>query len=240
MMQRDLDILGVKIAMQGALLEKITPSLRAVCLDCAARGLHVRAIFDGEVDDESAELIGIAETELMAATPQYEDRYVLEIVRWDAPQSLAEVQVGDWVFRRAEPAPDTSAPNSTIERWSRKAWRPTTRGAAGGQGGWKDSAQLVHRRRLLVSVQRALLEQITPGLRELVADDLQGPELSLIAVFECGALESELLQMDEFGRRLASACPDLGIEIRIEHLDPPQRCTHGPNAEALYARFEGW
>lgn len=91
---------GVLLTAQVALLGEVSAAVRAVALAWSPHKIHLRAIFDGEIDDEDSESMECVGTEVLASFPTYE--LEVECTRLDAPASLTPLFLMAWVYMRKE------------------------------------------------------------------------------------------------------------------------------------------
>lgn len=91
----------VLLSVQRALLGHIGTAVRAIVCRWTKDEIHVRAVFDGEIDDENAEAFSEAETEVNADFPSQVIVY-FKLERHDYPVSI-KLQIDEVaVFRRME------------------------------------------------------------------------------------------------------------------------------------------
>jgi len=91
----------VLLSVQRALLGHIGTTVRAIMCRWTEGEIHLRAVFDGEINDEDADAISEAETEVIADFPsQVAVRFKLE--RRDYPTLIKQEIDEVAVFRRME------------------------------------------------------------------------------------------------------------------------------------------
>lgn len=99
MHENDLRI-AVLLTMQVALLGAVGPDVRKVLCRWNASEIRVRAVFDGPIREDDAEVMLEVETEMMASFPSHDVSLVCE--RHDAPQRIPIRDDERAVFARLE------------------------------------------------------------------------------------------------------------------------------------------
>jgi len=94
-------IVEVRLSMQAALLEKITPNLRVVCVEDKENVLSLCFFYDKHPSEEEEELANIAYTEFVSdfPPPDYNTKFSIEVVPY--PNTIPFF--GTCVFFRYEP-----------------------------------------------------------------------------------------------------------------------------------------
>ncbi|WP_070245920.1 hypothetical protein [Duganella phyllosphaerae] len=91
----------VLLSVQRTLLGHIGTAVRAIMCRWTKDEIHVRAVFDGEINDEHAEAISEAETEIIADFPS-QVAVCFKLERCDYP-ALIQHEIDEVaVFRRME------------------------------------------------------------------------------------------------------------------------------------------
>ena len=88
------------LTAQVALLGEVSSTLRAVSLAWSPENIHLRAVFDGEIDEEDRESMECVGTEILASFPTHE--LEVECTRLDAPTPLNQLFLMAWVYMRKE------------------------------------------------------------------------------------------------------------------------------------------
>jgi len=99
MQDNDLRV-GVLLTMQVALLGAVGPDVRKVLCRWNASEIRVRAVFNGPIREDDAEVMLEVETEMMASFPNHDISLVCE--RHDAPQPVPMRDGERAVFARRE------------------------------------------------------------------------------------------------------------------------------------------
>jgi hypothetical protein len=90
----------VLLTAQVALLGEVSAAVRAVALAWSPQKIHLRAVFDGEIDDEDSESMECVGTEILASFSTHEIE--VECTRLDAPSPLKPLFLMAWVYMRKE------------------------------------------------------------------------------------------------------------------------------------------
>jgi hypothetical protein len=90
----------VLLTAQVALLGEVSSAVRGITLAWSPQKIHLRAVFDGEIDDDDRESIECVGTEILASFPKHE--FDVECVRLDAPAQLDPLFLMAWVYVRKE------------------------------------------------------------------------------------------------------------------------------------------
>ena len=95
---------SVLLSLQRALLGAVTPNMRAICVGWDEKLIRIRAIYDGEIDDEDRERFSEVGTKVIAdfSAPMAIEE---ECVRLDPPERLVSLGLKEWVYWRYEPSP---------------------------------------------------------------------------------------------------------------------------------------
>jgi hypothetical protein len=88
------------VTTQVALLGEISPNVRGIAIDWNNTDIHLRAIFDGEPNEDDIDSMECAGTEIIASFPEHEIR--VELIRKDTPLLIEENRLKAWVYRRKE------------------------------------------------------------------------------------------------------------------------------------------
>lgn len=99
MQDSDLRV-SVLLTMQIALLGAVGPNVRKILCRWNASEIMVRAVFDGPIREDDAEVMLEVETEIMASFPGHDISLVCE--RHDAPQPIPRRDDEQAVFARLE------------------------------------------------------------------------------------------------------------------------------------------
>ena len=91
---------AVLVSIQRALLGNLGTRVRLVTCRWSKHDINVRAVFDGEIPDDEAAAMSVAETEMMADFPGHDVSLTCE--RCDAPQNIPREADECAVFRRFE------------------------------------------------------------------------------------------------------------------------------------------
>ena len=91
---------NVLLAAQRALLGEVPGVLRAVTLGWSANEIQLRAIFDGEVNEDTRESMECVGSEVIASFPDH--TIEVEVVRCDASAPLDGYFLMAWAYMRKE------------------------------------------------------------------------------------------------------------------------------------------
>lgn len=235
-MRQTPDIL---LSFKRALLGRVTPRLRAVCVDASSVSFVFRAVFDGEIGDVDEEQMQDAEAEVIADHPEYDGRFQLELIRYDAPQPLKLQRVGDWVYIRAETPPSelASAPDAgELEDLGRAAATPD---GAATEIVEAATPKESFRVRLLLALQRALLGHVTSRLRQIVLRLPANSSVELTAIFDREIGDEDQLHLHAVSSALLCTCCLGALDLRLVRLDAPISFSAAPDAEVVFLRYEG-
>lgn len=236
------------LATQSALLDEITPELRAVVVDvCKEENLlYTRMYYEGEASEKRIDLWDCIITEASAALGP-DCMLDHEVERLDYPQKIPSR--GRYAYLRKEP----SVLNQNLAEVSLLVTReirdfpaktgvfisPVSEEKVDTSWGVMHTAkgnqrivpakptsykikEITPAAYALLSIQRALLGLATPELRGIVAD-VQNQELYLRFYYDKGT-SSEILESWEFAitKVIADMGADYVFDTRIEQLDYPQ------------------
>ena len=90
----------VLLTTQVALLGEVSSSVRGITLAWSPQKIHLRAIFDGNIDESDRESMECVGTEILASFPEHE--LEVECVRADVPARLDPFFLMAWVYLRKE------------------------------------------------------------------------------------------------------------------------------------------
>lgn len=98
-----MDKRDLLISAQRALLEKVTPNLRSVCLTASNECIELSFYYDHTPSEEEEELASLADAEFIAdfPSPEYKTRFCQKIVPF--PEKMPDV--GFCIYQRYEPSP---------------------------------------------------------------------------------------------------------------------------------------
>jgi hypothetical protein len=202
------------IDIQGALINAIAPSLRAVTadIDLVNKKLILFFYYDGTISNELFDFASIAATEAGVSLPEYfTDDHIIQL---DYPE---EIPIrGKLVFLRKEP----HLPN--FKRESRTYLLKQT------------SENVV----FILDLQEALLGKVTPALR-LVAGkvDIEQKRLIYYFVYDGKISEEEHSLAHAAIKEASVSFPDYEIDEHIDRIDFPNERTIHP-CKAAYLRYE--
>jgi len=91
---------AVLLSIQRALLGNLGTHVRLVTCQWSKHDIKVRAVFDGEIPEDEADAMSVAETEMMADFPDYDVSLTFE--RCDTPHDIPRKADEYAVFRRFE------------------------------------------------------------------------------------------------------------------------------------------
>ena len=91
---------AVLLTAQVALLGEVSTAVRGITLGWTSQKILLRAVFEGEVQDDDRESMDCVATEILASFPNHEVDF--ECIRDDAPESLGPHFLMAWVFVRKE------------------------------------------------------------------------------------------------------------------------------------------
>ncbi|MEN7530755.1 MULTISPECIES: hypothetical protein [unclassified Cupriavidus] len=88
------------LAMQTALLGRISPNIRAISCEFEGGDVKMKAVFDGPISDVDREMMDEVGTEVAS---HFEEASVeAECVRLDAPQTYRDCMLAWYVYLRKE------------------------------------------------------------------------------------------------------------------------------------------
>lgn len=90
----------VLLTVQVALLGEVSSAVRAIMVAWSPKKIHLRAVFDGEIDEDDGESMECVATEILASFPNHDVE--VECVRLDAPAPLKDLFLMHTVYRRKE------------------------------------------------------------------------------------------------------------------------------------------
>ncbi len=91
---------SVLLTMQISLLGAVGPDVRSVLCRWSSSEIRVRAVFDGPIREDDAEVMCEVETEMIASFPYHDISVICE--RFDAPQLISRLVDEGAVFARLE------------------------------------------------------------------------------------------------------------------------------------------
>ncbi len=202
-------------SIQNALLNAVTPELRAVIVDTDDKNKKALIYFfyDGEITERVREIANLARTETDSYPNHFNEEYILRV---DAPKQIP--LWGKFAYLRKEP----NLPNYPKENRAFLLKTPET----------------LHSSVLLLDMQEALLGKVSPSLRIVTVDsDPKKKYLELRFVYD-GAISDEDFSLATVAIQEASA-PFVGYEVRsnIERIDFPKSIS-AKGRRAAYLRRE--
>lgn len=214
------DLHSVFLSAGRALVGAVSPSLRAVVIKEFRTRVHLTALYDGLIDDDDAEAMSIAETEIISdcASARAGD-VTVDCVRLDMPAMLPDEEV--WVYRRRELGYST-------EREFDKTWRRLR------LNGGRQSAFA----KLLVAGHTALLGAISSSIRRVTIADID--ESTVMNVyFDENVDNNETSWLSIIALRLGIALERNLAQVRVASVYLPYPRRMGvPDAHIVYERKE--
>jgi hypothetical protein len=207
-------IIILLLDIQGALINAIAPSLRAVTadIDLVNKKLILFFYYDGTISDELFDLASIAATEAGVSLPEYfTDDHIIQL---DYPE---EIPIrGKLVFLRKEP----HLPNYKKESRTHLL---------------KQTPEKVI---FILDLQEALLGKVTPALRRVAGKvGIEQKRLIYYFVYD-GKISEEEYNLAHAAIKEASASfPDYEIDAHIDRIDFPNERSIHP-CKAAYLRYE--
>ena len=206
----------VLLAMQRALLNEVTPELRAVAVDFDPQQLifYTAFYYEGEPSEKMIDLWDCAITEASADLGHCFIQS--QIDRLDYPQDLPAC--GYYVYLRKEPNISTNKKRLQREVQIKE----------------KTLADA------LIAAQQSLLGVVTPTLRAVVVDFHREKSILYMRYYYDGIVLDELLQLWEIAivethTRFGLNC---SLDAAVERLDYPQSVPNPPNGRYIYFRKE--
>ena len=254
------------LSTQGALLDAITPSLRAVVVDVCkdSQWLYLHFYYDGEASEKEIDLWQCAITEASAHLGPDCD-LDNEVTRWDYPKVIPSR--GRYAYFRKEsslPLPMMGSENSSsiisreiaplkkeIDRFIDPISGETINTSWGVIHHTIEEDHLIPLKPptypidtfpiayALLAVQHAFLQKITPELRAIVVDVNQENKLLYIHCYYHGEVPTSLLGLWELGLTEASAAlgSDYTWDLGAHRLDTPQPIPF--RGRYAHLRYEG-
>ena len=239
------------LAVENALLDAVTPELRAVVVDLSkeTESLYIRFYYDGEAPEKLIDLWQCAITE---ASADLGPDCLLDdgVERLDYPQEIPFR--GRYAYRRMEPnAPMEQSFSTTPVYVSREIVdfkekiglfvSPVSGERVSTNWGVihyaKDGCHIVPAKPpaykidvfpvayALLSIQRALLGNVTPELRAVIVDASTEENLLYVHFYYDGEVSEKLIDLWECA--ITEACADLGSDYALDEgvhrLDCPQK-----------------
>ena len=212
---------GIVLSAGRALWGSAFAQLRALSVDVSADSFRVYFISDGLLNEDQEEECHCIGTEILADFPDAVEGFEEIFVCSPEPESI--LAPGTLVYMRRERHPQ----NEAIARGARI--KEVLQGAS------------VNRPNLLFAVNQALLGEVTPSLRRVVADWSRSPT-TILFYYDGPVTDLE----KSIGGRVAAVIktwlPELQVQPVVERLDYPERPPTSPDRGAarglVYMRWE--
>ncbi len=192
------------LSVQSALLNVVTPELRAVVVDVCKENtlLYIRFYYDGKCSEE---LIDLWQCSITEASADFGPDTVLDdgVERLDYPKPIP--CRGRCAYRRKETDVWDIYPNANSSACL--------------------GIEVYSVAYALLEVQKALLDVITAELRAVVVDVCKEERLLYIHIYYDGEVSKDLIDLWQYAIVKASADfgPDCVLDVGIERLDGSQK-----------------
>lgn len=90
----------VLLSLQVALLDMVTPNMRAITCKWDSNNIFIRFIYDGEISEKDKENCDEIATEVISHFSHHKIEF--EVVRSDVPTPLKDQVLNAWVYKRCE------------------------------------------------------------------------------------------------------------------------------------------